>query len=55
MEHVRMINFVTGTEMSVPEDLVERFLAAGHRLAEPPAAEPEAPAKKPVRKKTATK
>ncbi|MEE1210595.1 MAG: hypothetical protein U0K60_11195 [Parafannyhessea umbonata] len=50
-----MINMVTGTEMSVPADLVEKYLAAGHRLAESPAAEPAAPAKKPARKKTATK
>jgi len=39
MDHVRMINFVTGTEMSVPADLVEKFLAAGHKLAAPPKTE----------------
>ncbi len=51
-----MINVVTGTEMSVPADLVEKFLTAGHKLASVPAAEekPE-PAKKPARKKTAEK
>lgn len=58
MEHVRMINFVTGTEMSVPADLVEKFLAAGHKLADASVSE-EAPAEmpmnKPARKKTATK
>ena len=51
-----MINVVTGTEMSVPVDLVEKYLAAGHKLAPVPAEEekPE-PAKKPARKKTAEK
>ena len=49
-----MINMVTGTEMSVPADLVEKFLAAGHKLVQAPVEEP-APAKKPVRKKTAEK
>lgn len=53
-----MINFVTGTEMSVPADLVEKFLAAGHKLAAASVSE-EAPAEmpmnKPARKKTATK
>ena len=34
MEHVRMINWITGTEMSVPIDLVERYKEAGHKLAE---------------------
>jgi hypothetical protein len=32
MEHVRMINFVTGTEMSVPADLVELYEKAGHKV-----------------------
>lgn len=52
-----MINMVTGTEMSVPADLVEKFLAAGHTLATAPAVEKPAPepAKKPARKKTAEK
>lgn len=50
-----MINMVTGTEMSVPADLVEKYLAAGHRLAEPPASEQEAPAKKTARKPAKTK
>lgn len=58
MEHVRMINMVTGTEMSVPADLVEKFIAAGHKLAAASVVE-EAPAamqmNKSARKKTATK
>lgn len=36
MDRVVMINWITGTEMSVPVDLVDRFLAAGHKLAAPP-------------------
>lgn len=27
-----MINWITGTEMSVPADLVEKYKAAGHML-----------------------
>lgn len=52
-----MINMVTGTEMSVPADLVEKYLAAGHRLAESPTAEQAAPApaKKTARKPAKTK
>lgn len=43
-----MINWITGTAMSVPADLVDKYLAAGHRLAQAPAEEPPAkPAKKP--------
>jgi len=49
-----MINMVTGTEMSVPADLVDKFLAAGHKLVQAPVEEP-APAKKPARKKPAEK
>lgn len=36
---VDMINSFTGTVMSVPVELVEGYLAAGHRLATP--AQPE--------------
>ena len=51
-----MINMVTGTEMSVPADLVDKFLKAGHKLAQAPAVEEKpAPAKKPARKKPAEK
>lgn len=38
MDRVTMINWVTGTEMSVPAALVDKYLAAGHRLAEEPKA-----------------
>lgn len=49
MDRVKMINGVTGTEMSVPSHLVEMYLKAGHKLAE----EPKAPAaKKAPAKKT---
>lgn len=49
MDSVKMINGITGTEMSVPSHLVEMFLKAGHKLAE----EPKAPAaKKAPAKKT---
>lgn len=48
-ERVKMINWITGTEMDVPVGLVERFKAEGHRVADAPAAEPE---KKPTRKST---
>lgn len=49
-----MINMVTGTEMSVPADLVDKFLKAGHKLAQAPVEEP-APARKPARKKATEK
>lgn len=53
-----MINMVTGTEMSVPADLVEKFIAAGHKLVAASVVE-EAPAamqmNKSARKKTAKK
>lgn len=58
MDRVQMINLITGTEMSVPGDLVEKYLAAGHKLAPSPVKEEDpapAPAKKPARKKTAEK
>lgn len=44
-----MINWITGTVMSVPADLVEKYKAAGHKLAAPsPAPAEEAPkARKP--------
>lgn len=43
-----MINWITGTVMSVPVDLVEKYIAAGHKLAAPAPAEDEAPkARKP--------
>ena len=45
-----MINTITGTEMSVPADLVEMYQKAGHRLAEP-----AAPAEKPAARKTTRK
>lgn len=34
---VRMVNRITGGPMWVHEDRVEEYLAAGHRLAAPPA------------------
>lgn len=34
MERVKMINGITGTEMSVPSHLVEMYKKAGHKLAE---------------------
>lgn len=40
-----MINWVTGTEMSVPANLVDRYLAAGHKLASPPE-KPKTPTRK---------
>lgn len=47
-----MINWVTGTEMSVPAALVDKYLAAGHRLAEEPKApKPKAPKPKRTRAK----
>lgn len=56
MDKVNMINLVTGTAMSVPADLVERYLAAGHKLAQAPKAEEKpATAKKAAKKKTAEK
>lgn len=42
-----MINWVTGTAMSVPADLVDKYLAAGHRLAQAPAEEPPAKPRRP--------
>jgi len=44
-----MINWITGTVMSVPADLVEKYKAAGHRLAAAPET-PEAESAKPARK-----
>lgn len=56
MDRTRMINMVTGTEMSVPADLVEKYLAAGHKLADAPAATASPkPATKAPRKKATTK
>lgn len=56
MDRARMINLVTGTEMSVPVDLVEKYLAAGHKLVEAhPVEEKPAPVKKSARKKPAEK
>lgn len=46
-----MINWITGTEMSVPVDLVERYKAAGHRLAEPIPAPAEEPTEEPAKPK----
>ena len=47
-ERVKMINWITGTEMDVPVGLVERFKAEGHRVVEAHSVvEPE---KKPTRK-----
>lgn len=50
MAHVKMINGITGTEMSVPENLVEMFKAAGHKPVEvkeeKPAPKKKAPAKR---------
>jgi len=47
-ERVKMVNWITGTEMDVPVHLVERFKAEGHRVVEAPSVvEPE---KKPARK-----
>ena len=45
MKHVTMIHNVTGVRMEVPEDLVEKYKAAGHA----PAA--AAPKKKTTKKK----
>lgn len=47
---VKLINKITGGDMYVHESRLEEYLAAGHKLAAPPALE-----KKPVRKKTTTK
>lgn len=55
MDRVRMINLVTGTEMSVPADLVERYLAAGHKLAAAPEVEPKTEAPKKPRATRARK
>ena len=48
----KMINACTGTEMLVADDRVDEYLAAGHSLAEAPAAEPK---KKPAAGKTTKK
>lgn len=57
MDRTRMINMVTGTEMSVPADLVEKYLAAGHKLADAPAAtaSPKPATKAPSKKATTKK
>jgi len=44
MDRVKMINAVTGTEMSVPVDLVEMYKKAGHKVV------PQEPQKKPVKR-----
>ena len=52
---VRMVNRVTGSDMWVHNTRVDEYLAAGHRLATPPAPPaPSAPVKRP-QKKTAKK
>lgn len=45
-ERIDMINGVTGTLMSVPVHLVERYRAAGHKLAAAPLEEDKAEASK---------
>ena len=50
---IRLINKVTGTEMFVAEERVDKYLAAGHKLAAEPVTEPKAetPKKKTTKKK----
>jgi len=50
-ERVKMLNWITGTVMDVPADLVERFKEQGHLVVDAPA-EPE---KKQTRKSTRSK
>lgn len=52
-ERVKMVNWITGTEMDVPVHLAERFKAEGHRVIDVPSVvETE---KKPTRKSTKKK
>ena len=44
-ERVLMLNFVTGTEMSVPAQLVQMYLSAGHKRVEQKEEKKEAKAK----------
>lgn len=53
-ERVKMLNWITGTVMDVPADLVEWFKEQGHRVADAPVSEPE-PEKKPTRKRSTKK
>ena len=51
----KLINALTGTEMSVPESRLDEYLKAGHKLANPaperkPEAETHAPKATPKRK-----
>lgn len=46
---IKLINRVTGTEMWVADNRVEKYLAAGHKLA---AEKAEKPAEKPVKKRS---
>lgn len=44
---VKLINWLTGTTMYVAEDRLDKYLAAGHKLASVPAKEkPKSKAKK---------
>ena len=49
-ERVKMVNWITGTEMDVPVHLVERFKAEGHRVVEAPSVVEPKTEKKPNRK-----
>ena len=49
-ERVKMINWITGTEMDVPVGLVERFKAEGHRVIDAPSVVEPKTEKKPNRK-----
>lgn len=49
---IRLVNKVTGTDMFVAENRVDKYLAAGHKLAAKPVTAPkEEPKKKTVKKK----
>lgn len=56
---IKMINRVTGTDMWVAEERLDKYLAAGHRLAavlpEPEGVAEEAPVKKRTRKRATKK
>ena len=54
---VEMINALTGTLMTVTDERVDEYLAAGHRLAveTPTSKEPEEKPKKATTKKATTK
>ena len=53
---IKLINKLTGGEMWVADNRLDKYLEAGHKLASSTAEEPKAPeAKKPVAKKVTPK